>query len=54
MSFIDSEFPALLGAELFRPKPQYITKYVIQPRVVHEFLKGPGDTLQLDKSIGRV
>lgn len=49
MSFIDSEFPQLLGAELFRPKPQYITKFVIQPRVVHEFLKGPGDTIQLDR-----
>lgn len=49
MSFIDQEFPQILGAELFRPKPNYITKFVIQPRVVHEFLKGPGDTVQLDR-----
>jgi len=42
MSFIDTEFPQLLGAELFRPKPQYITKNIIQPRVAHDFMKGAG------------
>ncbi len=45
MSFIDTEFPQILGAELYRPKPQYITKYVIRPRVKYEWFKGPGDTV---------
>lgn len=49
MGFIDTDFPQLLGAELYRPKPEYISKYVIRPRVVWEALKGPGDTMQLDR-----
>lgn len=49
MVFIDPKFPEVLGAELYRPKPEYIAKYVTRPRVKYEFLKGPGDTVQLDR-----
>lgn len=42
MVFIDSQFPEILGAELYRPKPAYITKYVTRPRVKYDFTKGPG------------
>ena len=47
--FIDNDFPILLGQELYRPDSKYILKYVTRPRVKHEFLKGPGDTIQLDR-----
>lgn len=49
MVWIDSDFPILLGQELYRPDSKYILKYVTRPRVKHEFLKGPGDTIQLDR-----
>jgi hypothetical protein len=49
MVWIDSDFPILLGQELFRPDAKYITKYVTRPRVIHDFTKGPGDTVQLDR-----
>lgn len=47
--FIDPDFPQILGMELYRPKPQYIAKNILRPRVVYDFTKGPGDTLQLDR-----
>lgn len=47
--FIDSDFPILLGQELYRPDSKYILKFVARPRVKHEFFKGPGDTVQLDR-----
>lgn len=47
--FIDPDFPILLGQELYRPDSKYILKYVTRPRVKHEFFKGPGDTVQLDR-----
>jgi hypothetical protein len=47
--FIDSDFPILLGQELYRPDSKYILKFVCRPRVKHEFFKGPGDTVQLDR-----
>lgn len=46
--FIDSDFPILLGQELYRPDSKYILKYVTRPRVKHEFFKGPGENVQLD------
>lgn len=49
--FIDPQFPEILGAELYRPKPNYITKYVTRPRVKYDFTKGPGDTVALDQAI---
>lgn len=49
MVWIDNDFPILLGQELYRPDSQYILKYVTRPRVKHEFFKGPGDTVQLDR-----
>lgn len=47
--FIDPDFPILLGQELYRPDAKYILKYVTRPRVKHEFFKGPGDVVQLDR-----
>lgn len=47
--FIDNDFPALLGAELYRPDGAYIAKYVTRPMVVHDFNAQPGETVQLDR-----
>ena len=47
--FVDSDFPALLGAELYRPHPTYLAEYVCQPVVVHDFGIQPGQTIQLDR-----
>lgn len=49
MSFIDNDFPVLLGAELHRPHPAYIVEMVAEPVAVHDFLAQPGQTVQLDK-----
>jgi hypothetical protein len=47
--WLDSDFPRMLGAELFRPHPTYISEYVLEPVVVHDFSKVPGQTVQLDR-----
>ena len=47
--FVDNAFPFLLSAELYRPHPAYIAEMVIQPRVVWDASKQPGDTIQLDR-----
>lgn len=47
--WIDSDFPKLLGAELYRPHPTYIAEMVIEPVVVHDFSRMPGQTIQLDR-----
>lgn len=49
MAFVDPDFPILLGQELYRPDARYIMKYISRPRVKHDFLKQPGDNLQLDR-----
>lgn len=49
MSFVDNDFPLILGAELHRPHPAYITEMVCEPVAVHDFLAQPGQTVQLDK-----
>lgn len=36
MVWIDNDFPALLGQELYRPDSEYILKYVVRPKVVHD------------------
>lgn len=46
--WIDNAFPKLLGAELYRPHPEYIAKTVIGPRQVWDASKFPGDSMQLD------
>jgi hypothetical protein len=48
MAFIDADFPILLGQELYRPDAKYIMKYITRPRVKHDFMKQPGDNIQLD------
>ena len=47
--FIDNDFPKLLGAELYRPHPAYIVEMAVEPVVVHDFTKQPGQTVQLDR-----
>lgn len=49
MVWIDNDFPALLGQELYRPDSEYLLKYVVRPKVVHDFSKGAGETVQLDR-----
>ena len=39
----------MLGAELHRPHPTYISELVVEPVVVHDFSKMPGQTVQLDR-----
>jgi len=39
----------LLGAELYRPHPAYIIEMAVEPVVVHDFSKQPGQTVQLDR-----
>ena len=47
--WIDNDFPKLLGAELYRPHPSYIVEMAVEPVVVHDFSKQPGQTVQLDR-----
>jgi hypothetical protein len=49
MPFTDNDFPALLGAELYRPVPGYIAKAVTRPVVLHDFNAQPGASVQLDR-----
>jgi hypothetical protein len=47
--WLDSDFPKMLGAELYRPHPTYIAEMAIEPVVVHDFAAMPGQTVQLDR-----
>ena len=47
--WIDNDFPKILGAELYRPHPAYIIEMAVEPVVVHDFSKQPGQTVQLDR-----
>ncbi len=47
--WIDSDFPKILGAELYRPHPTYVAELATEPVVVHDFSKMPGQTVQLDR-----
>ena len=47
--FIDNDFPKILGAELYRPHPGYIAEMAVEPVVVHDFTRQPGQTVQLDR-----
>jgi hypothetical protein len=47
--FIDEVFPDLLGAMLFEPHPNYIAEAAVQPVLVWDASKRPGDTIQLDR-----
>ena len=47
--WIDNDFPKVLGSELYRPHPAYIVEMVVEPVVVWDFGKSPGQTVQLDK-----
>jgi len=47
--FLDNDFPKILGAELYRPHPAYIAEMAVEPVVVHDFTRQPGQTVQLDR-----
>jgi hypothetical protein len=47
--FLDTDFPKILGAELYRPHPAYICEMAVEPVVVHDFTRQPGQTVQLDR-----
>ncbi len=47
--FLDTDFPKILGAELYRPHPAYIAEMAVEPVVVHDFTRQPGQTVQLDR-----
>ena len=47
--FLDTDFPKILGAELYRPHPAYICEMAVEPVVVHDFTSQPGQTVQLDR-----
>ena len=47
--FIDNDFPKILGAELYRTHPAYIAEMAVEPVVVHDFTRQPGQTVQLDR-----
>jgi len=47
--FIDNDFPKILGAELYRPHPAYVAEMAVEPVVVHDFSRQPGQTVQLDR-----
>lgn len=47
--FIDELFPDLLGALLYEPHPNYIAEAAVQPVLVWDASKRPGDTIQLDR-----
>ena len=47
--FLDKDFPRLLGAELYRPDPAYFMKGIVRPVVAWDFMKAPGDSVQLDR-----
>ena len=51
--FIDNDFPKILGAELYRPHPAYVAEMAVEPVVVHDFSRQPGQTVQqIDTSSG--
>jgi len=47
--WLDTDFPKMLGVELHRPHPTYVSELAIEPVVVHDFSKMPGQTVQLDR-----
>jgi hypothetical protein len=49
MSNFDTDFPLILGVELTRPRPQYITRYVTQPQFVWDPSLTQGKQAQLDR-----
>ena len=42
-------FRSFLVQELYRPHPAYIIEMAVEPVVVHDFSKQPGQTVQLDR-----
>jgi hypothetical protein len=38
-----------LGAELYRQHPAYVAELAIEPTIVHDYSKAPGETVQLDR-----
>ena len=49
MTWLDQDFPKMLGAELHRPSPTFIAELAIEPTVVWDYSKQGGQTVQLDR-----
>lgn len=47
--WIDNDFPKLLGAELYRPHPSYVVEMAVEPTVVWDVSRQPGQSIQLDR-----
>lgn len=47
--FEDSVVPTLLGAELARQRPAYVAGLAIQPTTVHDYAKGTGEVVELNR-----
>lgn len=47
--WIDNDFPKLLGAELYRPHPSYVIEMAVEPTVVWDVSRQPGQSIQLDR-----
>lgn len=47
--FTDSVVPNILGAELVRRRPAYVAAIAVQPTTAHEFGRGSGDTVELNR-----
>ena len=48
MSFL-SQLEVIMGAELYRPKPSYIARFVMQPQIVHDYQATPGATVRMKR-----
>lgn len=44
-----NDFPKLLGAELYRPHPSYVIEMAVEPTVVWDVSRQPGQSIQLDR-----
>lgn len=49
MSFSDQIVPNILGADLVRRRPAYVAEIAIQPTLVHEYGRGSGDVVEMNR-----
>jgi hypothetical protein len=49
MSSFSDSLEVVLGAELYRPKPQYISRYAVQPQIIHDFQATPGAVVRMKR-----
>ena len=49
MATFSSSLEIIMGVELYRPRPQYIARYVIQPQIIHDWSMQPGSTVRMKR-----